>query len=496
VATNGSGGIKAGDASAGTVLWVAWWGIVESLRGACARSRTLDWLGVALLGLCTRADQWGVTSWVRASSLGDRAYRSLLNLVEGDGLDVDRLTLLWTRLVVRLFRPVQATVGGKSYSLALVDGLKVPKEGHKMPGVKSLHQESNNNSKPPYIMGHSYQAVGLLAEGPAAGDEPVCVPLASRRHEGIKRGPGERRTLLDKLVALFLPLARLLGGPVLLVGDNYYANRKVIRPLLAAGHQVLSRVRTNCVAYRPIELSRLLTGKRRRGRPREHGEKVRLWDLWADPSLQWRTSPSPAYGDVGVGVRWASLLLEWRPARRLVRFVWVEHPRGGRRVFMTTLLGLAPLDVLRYYGYRFKIEVAFKQAVHTVGAYAYRFWLKAMKPIRRGDGDQYLHRESPEYRERVWRKLRAYDVHAQLGCIAQGLLQSLAVNEGDRVWAAYPGWMRTRNEDAAPSEEVVANTLRASLLEFLATGDSGAGFEKFLSSRIESRRQERLAMAL
>ena len=51
-----------------------------------------------------------------------------------------------------------------------------------MPAVKSLHQESESNTKPAYIMGHSYQAVSVLVK---AARSILAVPLAIRIHEGI-----------------------------------------------------------------------------------------------------------------------------------------------------------------------------------------------------------------------------------------------------------------------------------------------------------------------
>jgi len=64
----------------------------------------------------------------------------------------------------------------------LADGIKVGKEGRRMPGVKSLHQESQSNSKSEFIMGHSIQAVSVLA---GTTVHAIAVPLTARIHEGI-----------------------------------------------------------------------------------------------------------------------------------------------------------------------------------------------------------------------------------------------------------------------------------------------------------------------
>src|ERR1019366_1623734 len=120
------------------------------------------------------------------------------------------------------------------------------------------------------------------------------------------------------------------------------------------------------------------------------------------------------------------VVLLWRPVGILVRFVVVLHPLRGAILLMCTDLTLSPLDIIRIYGLRFKIEVSFKQALHVIGAYAYHFWMAAMTPLRRVSGNQYLHRKSDDYRDAVRRKIAAYHRYIQLGLIAQGLLQILS----------------------------------------------------------------------
>jgi len=135
-----------------------------------------------------------------------------------------------------------------------------------------------------------------------------------------------------------------------------------------------------------------------------------------------QSAESPVYGEKGVQLRYHSMDLLLRPHGILVRFVAVIHPLRGSALYMSTDLTLSPLKIIYLYSLRFKIEVSFKQAIRTIGAYAYHFWMKAMTPIRRGSGNQYLHKKTDKYRESVKRKINAYHRFIQIGLIAQGLL--------------------------------------------------------------------------
>ena len=433
-------------------LWAQWLQAVGRLRPACHRTRTYLWMVLTLMGLCCRADNAGVTSFVRVLNLRPEAYHRFLHLFHSNGLDLDALTACWVRLGLVLFRPFR--VG--QHLVCLADGIKAPKEGKRMPAVKLLHQQSASNTKPEYIMGHSLQAISLLVH--AVGGQVAAVPLTSRIHEGLVFSNRDSKTLLDKPVALLLSVARVWERKVLLVADAYYASAKVIVPLLANGHHLVTRAKSNAVAYLPAPNPE----RRGKGRPRRYGQKVRLKELAKDHTA-FTSAPSPVYGENNVIVHYRTLDLMWRPVARIVRFVIVHHPLRGTIFLLCSDLSLAPLEILQLYGYRFKIELGFRQAVHVIGAYAYHFWMADMNPLRRGDGDQYLHRASDIYRAAVRRKLRAYHVHVQLGCIAQGLLQHLALNHTAELWRCFRSWLRTMNPALPPSELIVANALRVGI---------------------------------
>ena len=451
------------------VLWSAWYRAVQNLRPACHRTRTYLWLVLALMGMCCRMDLAGVTSFVRVLRLKPRAYPRFLGLFHSKGLDLDLLTHGWIRLALALFTPFEA--GGRIVLIA--DGIKAAKEGRKMPGVKSLHQESGSNSKAEYIMGPSLQAVSLLVRGVAG--HVAAIPLVSRIHEGLVFTNRDHRTLMDKLVALLHTIVGSCERRILLVADAAYANRSIILPLLAKGHHLVSRVRNNSVAYFSPEQP----SQRGKGRPRIYGDKALLKDLAKDQDA-FLSAPSPVYGENDVMIRYRCLDLLWRPVGRVVRFVLVHHPVRGTIFLLATDLTLEPLAIVQLYGYRFKIELGFRQAVHVLASYGYHFWMANMKPLHRGDGDQHLHRATDEYRGAVRRKVLAYHRYLQVGCIAQGLLLHLSLNYTTEVWHAFRSWLRTMNPGLPPSELVVAHALRSGISGFFASRALEPGMKKIL----------------
>jgi hypothetical protein len=469
-------------------LWMAWYEVVALLRKACSRKRTFVWLVVVLAAFCIRDELAGVTSFIRTGWIQPSFYPLVLNFFHSKALNVDKITKYWVLLAMnKIFSPV--IIGG--HRILVADGIKISKEGKKMPAVKSLHNESDNNSKPEYIMGHSFQVISLLVD--CGLRKVVAVPLMSRICEGLKFTNRDKRTLLDKLVAMCKQIVEWLPDsnvPLLLVADAYYASHKIMDPLTNTGIHVITRARKNSVAYEKAEKSSTPC----RGRPKLYGPKVQLRQLFNDIS-KFSTIPSPVYGEKDVEIRFLCVDLLWRPIQRAVLFVLVDHPLRGKIILMSTNMQLKPQEIIEAYGLRFKIEVSFKQAVHTLGTYAYHFWMMAMKKTHRGSGNQHVHRESDEYRKAIVRKIDAYHRFVQIGCIAQGLLQHLAIQYKSIVWSEFRSWLRTMNPEYAPSEMVVGMALRSSLPRFMHGMPDDNCLKKFIAEKMQPERVSGFCLA-
>ena len=119
----------------------------------------------------------------------------------------------------------------------------------------------------------------------------AAVPLTSRIHEGLVFSNRDHRTLLDKLVTLLLSITGIWNRKVLLVADAYCGSGKLILALLSKDHQLVTRAKSNAVAYIPVPAPL----RRLRGRPKSTGQRsASRISARTRPPLPTRPVPSTA----------------------------------------------------------------------------------------------------------------------------------------------------------------------------------------------------------
>jgi len=133
--------------------------ILEAFRPCFTRRAAFDWFVAVIFGFLVRIDHCGASSFVRWLGLRPSLYTALLSFFRAKSWQIGTVMGRWRQIVLELCPTV--TIDNR---LVLAgDGIKVCKEAEKMPAVKRLHQESDNSGKAPYIYGHHWGVIGVLA---------------------------------------------------------------------------------------------------------------------------------------------------------------------------------------------------------------------------------------------------------------------------------------------------------------------------------------------
>jgi hypothetical protein len=167
--------------------------ILLQFRPIFHRESTFEWFMLLFWGIVLSTQPPAVTSYLNALGLGEGYYHQALHWFHSSAFCVDTLSAAWGKWLSE--HPYVHRLNGER--LYVGDGIKVGKEGRKMPGVKRLHQESSDVSKPEWIRGHYFSALGMLL---GAGSALFAVPIVFKRHDGIEATEAESRelTLVDE----------------------------------------------------------------------------------------------------------------------------------------------------------------------------------------------------------------------------------------------------------------------------------------------------------
>jgi hypothetical protein len=424
--------------------------LLRALRPAFTRQATFAWFVVALVGVVTRQDVYGVSSIVRALSLAPVYYPALLHFFHSTAWTAERLYRQWEQWVIG--KPVVERVNGRIVMLG--DHTKQPKDGRRMPHVQTLHQDSETASKPSFFRGHHWGCLSLLGE---ASGRRFGLPLWAEIHPDDTADSRATR-----LVHVAAAVGLRLGETSLLVLDAFFSTGPVF---LAAAESkgclhILTRAKKNFVAYEQPPCPQI----RRRGRKRVYGRKLKLMDLFNARTGDFLSTKALVYQQQET-VRYLVLDLIWKPAKGLVRFIFIDTSRG-RMILMSSDLTLGVLQALSLYTARGRIESLFASVKNLLGGLAYHFWSKYLTPVSRRPSRGTQAAPVSSRPDRTASTLAAIEKFMALHLIVLGALQLLAATFADAVRKHARCWLRTPSGDV-PSDFVtrtaLANLLHANI---------------------------------
>jgi hypothetical protein len=338
--------------------WFSW------LAAALDR-RSAPRLALLFLGAILARGRRTVTTWIRAAKLSDR-FQSCYIAVAAAGKRSDRIA---RRLMTEVVGPL---VGGAARLTLALDDTPTKRYGPHVQGAGTHHNPAPGPAGSPYVYGHVFVVLGLLATHKVWGTIalPLLARLYVRRKDLPAIDPKHRpafRTKLELAVELLRwakPWLGLLGKPIWVVADGAYAKKDFLKPAKALGMIVVSRLRCDAALWSlPPEVP---AGQRGPGRPRVYGtERISLAKR-AGQRRGWSTETLTLYGVAAVK-KYKTFLATWRPAGGVIRVVLVAEPTGWR-AYLCTDTSASVADILTTIADRFSLEITFRECKQIVGA--------------------------------------------------------------------------------------------------------------------------------
>jgi DDE superfamily endonuclease len=307
-----------------------------------------------------------VTAWFRAAGITvdfRRAYSALWAAGR-------RAEALAHRLLCCALLPLMRAMPGDRLLFA-IDDSPTARFGPCVQGAGIHHNPTPGPARDKFVYGHVWVTLAWLARHPRW--HTLALPLRALLYvrakdvpELAKHYPWDFRTKLELAAELVGWLTAWLGGTgkaLWLAVDGAYAKRPVLRPALAAGLVVFSRLRKDARLY---SLPPAYRPRGRRGpKPRYGRERIDLAKR-AGQKRGWQELRCVHYGqEVLKEVK--TFEATWRPAGGRIRVVLVREPTGWLPFFCTEA-AMPAATVLEVMADRGAIEQTFKDVKEVWGA--------------------------------------------------------------------------------------------------------------------------------
>jgi hypothetical protein len=328
-------------------------------------ARQRDSFPKILAGLLFARGRRTVTSWLRGAGIrkGYDEYYYFLSSLGRKSKEVGGALL--QRIVKQLPLDDRLLFG--------IDDSPTERYGPHVQGAGIHHNPTPGPADQKFLYGHVWVTIAWLWRHPLWGT--IALPLRALLYVRQKNIPLLRglhdwqfRTKLEQAVELMQWVASCLkyvGKSLWVVVDGAYAKRHFLKPMIAAGITVVSRLRKDAALCSVPQQPR--PGERRRGRPRKYGaERISLAKR-AGQSGGWQTEQFTLYGRE-MTTRFKTFLATYRPAGGLIRVVLVKNDDGSWVAFFCTDSNASVADILEAVADRSAIEQVFHDVKEVHGA--------------------------------------------------------------------------------------------------------------------------------
>ena len=201
--------------------------ILNEFRDSFSRKKTFEWFVIVIIGIIIKNDGIGITSIIRELYIDPHHYECLMNFFRSDAWTLERIRRTWAGII----KNSSLILKLDGYSILIGDGIKIPKESKKSPGVKKHHQDSENSTKAKYMFGHHFGVISVLC---GFVDKQFSIPLSSIIQDGaneIRKFFNQQADVMTHAISIIdqaLKTAEVFGKSIILL-DAYFLGAPMLK---------------------------------------------------------------------------------------------------------------------------------------------------------------------------------------------------------------------------------------------------------------------------
>jgi hypothetical protein len=305
-----------------------------------------------------------VASWLRGGDLGDdfKAYYYFLGSL---GRNIKSVAAVLLRIALRVIVPGERL-------LFAIDDTATKRQGPWVEGAGIHHNPTPGAAENKFLYGHVWVMLSWVVRHSLWGT--IGLPILAWlyvRQKNLKSIPPHYKvkfqTKLQQAADLVLWLLQALHGlgkTVWVVVDGAYAKRPFLRPVMAAGVVVVSRLAKNAALWTVPDV--VDPKKRKRGQPRKYGKDRISLAKRAGHCEGWQTGEFVLYNKK-VKKTYKTFLATYRPVGGVIRVLVVKETHGWV-AFFCTKADASVQEILEAVGDRAAIEQNFHDLKEVHGA--------------------------------------------------------------------------------------------------------------------------------
>jgi hypothetical protein len=360
-----------------------YWQVMVATLSFVLHQRSAWRLAVIFTAMLFAKGRKTITSWLRAAGI-NRCYKAYYYFIGSLAKETQNIaTELFKFMIRRIYKDIDTV-------LAAIDDSPTLRYGPKVAGAGIHRNPTPTPDGRKFVYGHVWVTVSAIARHKRFGT--VGLPLLARMY--VKARDVKNIGLVFKskteqaaeLAKWAYNCCKSLGKKLWIVTDGGFTRASFLKPVIKAGAVVITRLRKDAVVYAELKPPK----KRRRGRPRKYGKRIKLANVVNNPD-GWSKVKAFIYGrEETKEVKVFKAL--YKPAGCLVQVLVVLESKDCFRAFMCTDLKASAVKILEAVADRYAIEQNFsdikeiggagQQQTRTIssniGAFHLNLWLHSM----------------------------------------------------------------------------------------------------------------------